>query len=142
MITKPPAFKDAEDLQRKIDQYFAECEASQYARELKNGDLKIKQKFPSMSGLSVFLQVDRDTLKSYLNQEKKESLSDDELKQISATLINARERVKENLIQASLSGDADAKIAALLLTAMGETQPEEKTTVNVIIQGDSDAYSV
>ena len=52
------------------------------------------------------------------------------------------ERIKQTLMQASLSGDADSRIAGMLLTAMGETTPESSTTVNVIIQGDSDAYSV
>ena len=63
-------------------------------------------------------------------------------KQISDTLLNARERIKKSLVQASMSGDADSRIAGMLLTAMGETTPESSTTVNVVIQGDSDAYSV
>ena len=76
-----------------------------------------------------------------MNGEGKVQLDESISKAISDTLIYARERIKENLVQASLSGDADAKIAALLLTAMGEATSEANTTVNVIIQGDSDAYS-
>ena len=144
MVTnrRPTSFKDPEEVQRKVDEYFAQCEASKTVYELKNGDVKIRQQFPTMAGLAVFLNVDRDTLKSYINMEEKRTLSADALKAISATLTDARERIKLTLMQASLSGDADSRIAGMLLTAMGETTPEVQNTVNVIIQGDSDAYSV
>jgi len=96
-----------------------------------------------MSGLASFLGVNRDTLYSYINGESKgEQLSDDELKLISDTLSHARQDIATELAQASLSGDADAKIAAMLLTAMGEAQNDSSPTVNIIIQGDADAYSV
>lgn len=142
MAGRYTVFKDPDELERKVNEYFDICEKSKEVYELKNGDVKIRQKYPSMAGLSVYLNVDRDTLKSYINMEEKSSLDEDTLKQFSATLSRARERIKETLIQASITGDAESRIAGLLLTAMGETQPETQTTVNVVIQGDSDAYSV
>ena len=77
-----------------------------------------------------------------MNGESKTGNSEEVSKSISDTLSYARQRVATALSQCSLSGDAEAKIASMLLTAMGETTPEVQNTVNVIIQGDSDAYSV
>ena len=137
-----PLLNDPEELKKKVDAYFDDCEKSKKVYELKNGDIKIRQTFPSMAGLSVWLDIDRNTLYSYMNEEPKVQLDEDVQKSISNTLINARERIKTSLVQSSMSGDADSRIAGMLLTAMGETQPEVQNTVNVIIQGDSEAYSV
>lgn len=138
-----PKFSDPDDLAKRIDEYFQHCEDSKQVYELKNGDVKIRQEFPTMTGLAVWLKCSRETLYSYINQDAKEdSLDSSTLKKLSDTLSYARNRIAMSLSQTSMSGDADPKIASLLLNAMGETQPEEKTTVNVIIQGDSDAYSV
>ena len=138
----PKSFTDPEALSEKIEEYFERCESSKRVYELKNGDIKIRQEFPTMSGLATFLGVTRDTVYSYMNGEQKSGNSEEVTKQISDTLSYARQRVATYLSQCSLAGDADAKIASMLLTAMGETTPENNTTVNVIIQGDSDAYSV
>ena len=142
MITKPTCFDNPEELRKQIDAYFKHCEDSKKVYELKNGDIKIRQEFPSMAGLTVWLGCSRDTLYSYINLDEKVSQDGDITKQISDTIISARERIKKSLVQCSMSGDADSRIAGMLLTAMGETQPEIQATVNVVIQGDSDAYSV
>lgn len=136
------AFTDPEELKKKIEDYFSFCEGSRKEYELKNGDIKVRQKFPTMTGLAVWLNVSRDTLYSYINQEPKEDNDEEVTKRLSDTLIYAKNRIAEELMQASMAGDADAKIASLLLNAMGETQPEISATVNVFMQGDSEAYSV
>jgi hypothetical protein len=138
----PKSFTDPKALSEKIEEYFERCESSKKVYELKNGDIKIRQEFPTMSGLAVHLGVTRETIYSYLNGEPKSGNSEEVTKLISDTLSYARQRVATYLSQCSLSGDADAKIASMLLTAMGETTQENNTTVNVIIQGDSEAYSV
>lgn len=138
-----PCFSDPKDLQEKVDAYFQHCEETKKVYELKNGDVKIRQEFPTMTGLAVWLRCSRDTLYAYINQEPQEdSLDSSTIKQLSDTLSYARNKIAMSLSQTSMSGDADPKIAGLLLNAMGETTPETNTTVNVIIQGDSDAYSV
>lgn len=139
----PVCFKSNDELKLKVSAYFNRCSQSKRELQLKNGDIKIRQEFPTMSGLASFLGVNRDTLYSYINGESKgDQLSDSELKLISDTLSQARQDIATSLAQASLSGDADAKIAAMLLTAMGETNNDSSPTVNIIIQGDADAYSV
>ena len=142
MVTKPTMFSDPQELKEKIDAYFKHCEDSKKVYELKNGDIKIRQEFPSMAGLTVWLGCTRETIYSYIERDEKVSLDENVAKEISDTLIYAREKIKRSLIQSSMSGDADPRISGMLLTAMGETTPEVQNTVNVIIQGDSDAYSV
>lgn len=138
----PVSFNDPEELKKRVEEYFDRCENSKKTYELKNGDIKIRQEFPTMSGLAVHLGVTRETVYSYMNGESKTGNSEEVSKAISDTLSYARQRVATYLSQCSLSGDADSKIASMLLNAMGEVTPETNTTVNVIIQGDSDAYSV
>jgi len=142
MNTKPTCFSDPVELQERVDAYFRHCEESKKVYELKNGDIKIRQEYPSMVGLALWLGVHKDTLSSYMLGEDKVSLDDDINQKISATIICARDRIKKSYIESSMSGDADSRIAGMLLTAMGETVPDNQTTVNVIIQGDSEAYSV
>ena len=138
----PVSFNDPVELQKRVDEYFQHCEDSKTVYELKNGDIKIRQEYPSMVGLALWLGVSKDTLYSYIYQEEKKCLDESINKAISETLSCARDRIKKSYIESSMSGDADSRIAGMLLTAMGETTPENQTTVNVIIQGDSDAYSV
>ena len=142
MKTKDTAFNDPKELQERVDAYFQHCEESKTVYELKNGDIKIRQEFPSMVGLALWLGVHKDTLYSYIYQEEKVALEDSVNKAISETLSRARDTIKRSYIQASMSGDADSRIAGMLLTAMGETQPEVQNNLTVVIQGDSDAYSV
>lgn len=64
MATKP-CFTDPVDLQQKVDAYFEHCENSRTERELKNGDIRVRQESPSMIGLAVWLHCSTDTINSY-----------------------------------------------------------------------------
>lgn len=141
-MSKPFSFTDAEELKRKVAAYFDACHATEKTLGLKSGDIKVRKQFPTMTGLANWLHVSRDTLYSYINGEEKTGNDADTNKQITDTLLYAKQAIAEELMQAAIAGDADSRIAGMLLTAMGETQPEAAATVNVIIQGDSDAYSV
>ena len=141
-MSKPFVFTDAEELKAKVQAYFDHCHSTEKIYDLKNGDIKRRKQFPTITGLANWLGVHRDTLYSYINGEEKTGNSEECNKQITDTLIHAKQDIADELMQAAISGDADSRIAGMLLTAMGETTPENNTTVNVIIQGDSDAYSV
>lgn len=141
-MSKPFSFTDPVALQEKITAYFEHCKQSQKVYDLKNGDIKVRKQFPTMTGLANWLNVSRDTLYSYINGEEKTGNSVECNKQLTDTLIHAKQAIADELMQAAIAGDADSRIAGMLLTAMGETTPESSTTVNVVIQGDSDAYSV
>lgn len=141
-MSKPFSFTDPEDLKKRVDDYFDHCDATETIYDLKNGDIKKRKQFPTMTGLANWLHVSRDTLYSYVNGDEKTGNSAEANRQITDTLIHAKQRIADDLLQSALSGDADSRIAGMLQTAMGETVPESSATVNVIIQGDADAYSV
>lgn len=141
-MSKPFSFTDPEDLKKKVDAYFAHCHSTEHVYDLKSGDIKKRKQFPTMTGLANWLHVSRDTLYSYINGDEKTGNDADTNKQITDTLIHAKQNIADELIQAAIAGDADSRIAGMLLTAMGETVPESSATVNIVIQGDADAYSV
>ena len=128
-------------MKRKVDEYFAECHSTEHIYNLKSGDIKRRKRFPNITGLANYLHVHRDTIYSYINGEEKTGNSEECNKQITDTLIYAKQAIADELLQAAIAGDADSRIAAMLLTAMGEASPEVNATVNVVIQGDSEAYS-
>ncbi len=141
-MSKPFSFTDPEDLKKRVDEYFDHCHATEKILDLKNGDIKKRKQFPTITGLANWLGVHRDTLYSYINGEEKTGNSDEVNKQITDTLIYAKQQIAEELMQAAIAGDADSRIAGMLLTAMGETSPEVSTTVNVFMHGDVEAYSM
>lgn len=141
-MSKPFKFTNPDDLEAKVNAYFEHCKLSEKEYSLKNGDIKIRKEFPTMTGLAVWLHCNRETLYSYINGDEKTGISEEAQTAITNTLSHARNRIALELSQASMAGDADSRIASLLLNAMGETTPEVNATINVVIQGDSDAYSV
>lgn len=141
-MAKPFCFTDADALKAKVQAYFDHCHGTEKIYDLKNGDIKVRKQFPTMTGLANWLGVSRDTLYSYLNGDEKTGNDAETNKTITDTLLHAKQDIADELMQAAISGDADSRISGMLLTAMGETTPEVQNTVNVIIQGDSDAYSV
>ena len=44
------SFSDPKELKQKVDAYFDHCKNSKQIYELKNGDIKIRQQFPTMPG--------------------------------------------------------------------------------------------
>ena len=141
-MSKPFSFTDPVDLKQKVDAYFEHCQKSEQVLHLKSGDIKKRKQFPTMTGLANWLHVSRDTLYSYINGEEKTGNSEECNRQLTDTLLYAKQQIAEELMQAAIAGDADSRIAGMLLTAMGETQPETQNNLTVVIQGDSDAYSV
>ena len=142
-MPKPFCITDPEELKKKVQAYFDHCHATEKVYDLKNGDIKVRKQFPTMTGLANWLGIGRDSLYRYTNGEENTAGYDaDNIKAISDTLLHAKQDIADELMQAAISGDADSRIAGMLLTAMGETTPEVQNTVNVIIQGDSDAYSI
>lgn len=141
-MSKPLCFTDPDALEAQVKAYFDHCNQSQKTYDLKSGDVKIRKQFPTMTGLALWLKCRRETLYSYINGEDKPGLSDEDNEKISNTLSRAKQAIADELMQAAIAGDADSRIAGMLLTAMGETQPETQNVVQVVIQGDSDAYSM
>ena len=71
---KRAAFTSSEELEKKVAEYFERCESSKTIYNLKNGDIKVRQEFPTMAGLASHLEVSRETLYSYLNGEPQKEI--------------------------------------------------------------------
>ena len=142
-MSKPLCFTDPVKLRADIGEYFEHCQATQTTMHLRSGEVKVRQTFPSVAGLCVWLGISRDTFYSYIDRESK-PIEEDVYIEISDTLSRAREKIVADLVQSALVGDAEARIAAMLLTAMGEGQKvSDLGTVTVKIQGSgADEYSV
>ena len=141
MATKP-CFTDPVDLQQKVDAYFEHCEESRTERELKNGDIRVRQESPSMIGLAVWLHCSTDTINSYIRHEDKSSQIPDEdiYNNISATLSRARDRCAASLAQRATDGDCDSRTAALLLNSYGVVpKAEVNARTTIVIEGASAA---
>ena len=70
---RPLAFKSVEELQNKIDEYFAYCDNRIQHVYSKKSDAVIEIINPApytMSGLASFLGVDRDTILNYSKKEE------------------------------------------------------------------------
>jgi len=137
MAWNKPIWSNVDKLSKDIDDYFKHCEDSKSIRELKNGDLRIRQESPTMVGLANWLDVDKSTIYYYLNGERgKEVHSEETYNAIVATLSRAKQRIEKGLIQRSLDGDCDPRIGGMLLTSFGYNDGEKQpTAVTVTIAG-------
>ena len=144
------AFKDPVELAEKVDSYFAECEASRTERELRSGDIRVRQKLPSFVGLAVHLGVVKSTLLLYA--DGKYDLTDDELKVVakkhsvdwkdiqnySTTLARAHDRMELATLDAASDGDTDSRITQARLAKYGystKIETESKTELTVKWEG-------
>lgn len=137
MRTKPCTFTDPVELSERIEAYFEHCEQSRDVRELKNGDIKVRQEYPSVIGLAVWLGCSKQTISSYINQEEKHSqLTPEMLQRISDVLSRARDRIEQSTLSASTVGDYDQRIAAMVLTNFGYGRPADESP-NITIKVES-----
>ena len=56
-----------ETIEQQVNEYFEICSKSREERELKNGDIRVREKTPSMVGLAVHLGVTKQLLYEYLD---------------------------------------------------------------------------
>lgn len=153
-----------EELQKKVDKYFKQCEKTMTVRELKSGDIKRRwDKLPTTYGLALYLGVDYETLLKYsqgsyptewLTSTKHpigELYRDDpeELKRAYKSIIHsAKMRIAEIWSTGAASGDINERMAAVILANMGlKEAPQDATsgTLTVTWQGvtpeDAESYS-
>lgn len=135
------AFKSPEELAKKVDEYFAKCEASKQARELKSGDVRIRQELPSFVGLAVHLGVAKSTMQLYADGKYDTGNSDNtadngsaDIQSYSAILARARDRIELETLNAASNGDTDSRITLARLAKFGystkvETESKAELTV-------------
>lgn len=124
------------ELKRLIDEYFSERKESQEVRELKNGDKRVYRTPPSKYGLCQKLGIDTDTFDRYTDAdytEGRESYN----KEICGLLVDARERIINELYEGALLGYWDSRITAAQLVKFGIIGSDSEVhEVKVTIQGD------
>jgi len=147
MPPRPVLPADPVEIQRRIDEYFAQYEASRDIRPLKSGDLRVRASWPSVIGLCAFLGIGKTAYYSYLDGKypipqnhstKSVSKSDnsadngvdgeDIAQSIADTLARARDRIEQIILEAAANGDIDSRIAALLMSQWGYSERQEVTT--------------
>ena len=139
------AFKSPAELAKKVDEYFAKCEASKQARELKSGDVRIRQELPSFVGLAVHLGVAKSTMQLYAdgkydigNSDNTAGNGSEDIQSYSAILARARDRIELETLNAASNGDTDSRITLARLAKFGystKVETESKTELTVKWEG-------
>ena len=137
MKTKAELIADPEKLRQDVDAYFAHCESTKNPRELKNGDVHIRQEYPTIVGLALWLNTHTNTIKRLIDDTDDTQPMDsgliDAQNQARAILAYARQRIEQVMVQATLAGDAQDRLAAAMLARMGVIG-EDKTSVSLEIK--------
>jgi hypothetical protein len=113
----------SKDIIKKAKEYVDKCEDEEYERIRTEGpasttyELKLKVNLPTIEGLALYLEVNRDTIYDW---ERK-------YKEFSDILGKLRAKQAKCLIDNGLSGDYNPTIAKVLLTKHGYREGSELT---------------
>lgn len=136
MKTKAELIADPAKLSRDVAAYFQHCEDSKNPLQLKNGDIHIRQEYPTIVGLALWLKTHQNTLKRLIDENDDTKPMDggleDAQNQARAILVDAKHRIEQAMVQATLNGDAQDRLAAAMLARMGVIG-EDKTNINLQI---------
>lgn len=138
---------DSLAVSQMIDEYIELCKASRRELQLKNGDVKIRQTFPTILGLAEYMGVGFQRLYEFMDISNQKALpgSDsivnvdvERRKAIGAEISRARALIAETWIQAAAAGDAEPRIAERILSQLtpDSTDPQ---AITITIQGASTA---
>lgn len=136
MKTKAELIADPHKLSLDVAAYFQHCDDSKNPRELKNGDVHIRQEYPTVVGLAIWLQTHTNTIKRLIDETDDTVPMDSDLKDAQeaarAILAYARQRIEQTMVQATLAGDAQDRLASAMLARMGVIG-EDKTNISLNI---------
>ena len=117
-MARPLKFKTAKELQAKIDEYFAKCDAhTKTVYNQKTGELDVipHPKPYTVEGLAAALEVDRHTLNNYEDRDE-----------FFTTIKKAKLKILSNLQERALMGDNVASITIFnLKNNYGYTDKQE-----------------
>ena len=138
MATKV-AISDPVQLQAQVDAYLDACAATRKVRELRSGDIRIREDYPSMVGLASHLGICTDTLYTYMRGDAHAQLAPETTQAIADVLTRARDRIGSVILAAAMRGDCDSRTALSQLAAYGIAAPEQvQATVTVRVKADAD----
>ena len=112
-VGRPPKYKTAKELQKKIDEYFLKCDEGElievYSKK-KQEVVKIMQKTPyTVPGLSDHLGfASRQSFLDYEKKGKKEGVKDG---RFTCTITRARQRIERQRNERALSGEQESRFA-------------------------------
>lgn len=120
MRTRPTKFNNAEELQKKIDKFFANCEKDNI--------------IPTVTGLAVALDTNRQILLDYQNfcenTDRLKSLDNTVKRQISDTIKRAKMRIEAGYEQQLLSAKNPAGAIFTLKNNYGWIDKQEVVNTN------------
>lgn len=138
---------DSRAVSQMIDEYIELCKASRRELQLKNGDVKIRQTFPTILGLAEYMGVGFQRLYEFMDISNQKALpgSDsivnvdvERRKAIGAEISRARALIAETWIQAAAAGDAEPRIAERILSQLTPDSTDSQA-ITITIQGASTA---
>lgn len=97
---RPKKYTTVKQMQDMIDKYFTECDNGVKIRDKDNGRSIITYKPYTVTGLCMFLNINRDTLCEY---EKQEQFSD--------TIKRAKQKIENWIEEHSLMGDTNPTVS-------------------------------
>ena len=136
MRTKEQLISDPAKLLEDIKAYFSHCDKSRDERELKNGDLRVREETPSVLGLAQYLHTHRTTVNRLMDEDDStqpidDSLSDAQQKARDILTYAKQEMILRLAVRASNS-DANDKVSQAMLARYGEIG-EDKQNINLSI---------
>lgn len=138
MATKV-AISDPVQLQAQVDAYLDACAATRQVRELRSGDIRIREDYPSMVGLASYIGISADTIYAYMRGDPRAQLAAETTQAISDVLSRARDRIGAAILAAAMRGDCDSRIALSQLAAYGIAAPEQvQAAITIRVKADAD----
>ena len=144
------AFTSPEELSKLVDEYFDQCAATRDTRQLKSGDIRVRQNLPSIVGLAVYLGIAKSTLLLYAdgkydmpcsstgNSDNTADNGSADIQSYSTVLARARDRIELETLNAASNGDTDSRITLARLAKFGystKVETESKTELTVKWEG-------
>ena len=128
MPAKGRAKLTPEQIDKLIQEYFEHCDSTVRAVQIGKRVAEVQTPY-SLAGLAAYMDLSRDTLYEWSNG--KYPVSDDTegsrdiQNRVSDSIMRARRRIEASLLERSLTGELDSKIAALILGHMGYAAKQE-----------------
>jgi hypothetical protein len=138
MATKV-AISDPVQLQAQVDAYLDACAATRTVRELRSGDVRVREDYPSMVGLASYIGICADTLYTYMRGDPHAQIAPETTQAIADVLSRARDRIGSVILASAMRGDCDSRIALSQLAAYGIAAPEQvQAALTIRIKADAD----
>lgn len=137
------AFTSPEELSKLVDKYFDQCAATRDTRQLKSGDIRVRQNLPSIVGLAVHLGIAKSTLLLYAegkydndnNTANNNGNGCEDIQNYSTILARARDRIELEPLNAASNGDTDSRITLARLAKFGySTKIEQNTKTELTVK--------